>query len=126
MIVTLTQHIIFPIMCRIGSRPVSCRFMLLEARLAYVRALRAASTLEYSDQLQSSGMMPDFPDISSPQPTFRWTGWDITGCYKSSVQVQPSVESFSIASERLYEIMAALIDKLEGSHMYGLGLLSAS
>ena len=50
--------------------------MRLEAQLADVRALRAASAMEYCDHLQSSGMMPDFPDISSEsnlQP-FTWTG----------------------------------------------------
>ena len=68
--------------------------MLLEARLADVRALRAASTMEYCDSLLSPGIMPDFQDISNP--TFTWTGGeDIPDCYKSSVQVQPSVESSS-------------------------------
>ena len=34
------------------------RIMLLEAQLAYVRALCAASAVEYCDYLQSSCMMP--------------------------------------------------------------------
>ena len=47
-----------------------------------------------------------------------YTG-DISDCYKSTVQVQPNVESSSNFSASHYEIMTASRDK--GSHMYGLG-----
>ena len=58
------------------------RIMRLKARLAKVCTLRAASAMEYCDHPQSSGMMPDFPDISSIQPTLTWTGGrDIPDCY---------------------------------------------
>ena len=68
MIVTLTQHIIFTILCRTSSSPILWPiFMGLKARLADARALRAASAMEYCDYLQSSSMMPDFPDLSSLQ-----------------------------------------------------------
>ena len=54
------------------------RIMQLKARLAYACALRAASAMEYCDYLLSSGMMTHFPDISSLQPTFTWTGGEDT------------------------------------------------
>ena len=63
MIVTLTQHIIFPFFCRTGSRTQ------LNSRLADARALRAASAVEYCDYLQSPGMMPCFPDDFSQMQT---------------------------------------------------------
>ena len=43
----------------------------LEALLAYVSA---TSPVEYCDPLLLPGMMPYFPDISSPQKTFSRTG----------------------------------------------------
>ena len=72
----------------------------LEARLADVRALRAASAVEYYDYLQSPGMIPGFPDEFGQMPTFTWTVhsrlWEyIPDCDKSTVQVQPSVQSSS-------------------------------
>ena len=45
----------------------------------------------------------------------------IPDCDKSTVQVEPSVESSSNALASHYEIMTASRDK--GSHMYGLGSL---
>ena len=64
-----------------------------EARLADVRATFA---VEYCDPLLSSSMMPYFLYIFSPQPTSTWIGGEnIPDCYKSTVQVQPSVQSSS-------------------------------
>ena len=47
--------------------------MQLDAQLADVRALRAAPAMQYCNHLLSPSMMPDFQDISSPQPMFIWT-----------------------------------------------------
>ena len=96
--------------------------MRLEARLADVCALRAASAVDYCDYLQSPGMRPCFPDDFSQMQTFTWTGGEYTpDCDKSTVQVQPSVESSSNASASHYKITTASRDK--GSNMYGLGSL---
>ena len=65
-------------------------------------------------------MTPCFPDDFIQMPTLTWTGGEyIPDCDKSTVQVQPSVESCSNASASHYEIMTASRDK--SSHMYGLG-----
>ena len=75
-------------------------------------AQSAAFAIEYCNHLLSPCMMPDLPDISSPQPTFTWTGGeDISDCYKSSFQVQPSAKSSSNALASHYEIMTASRDK---------------
>ena len=64
--------------------------------------------------------MPCFPDDFSQMQTFKWTGKEyIPDCDKSTVQVQPSVESSSNASASHYETMTASRDK--GSHMCDLG-----
>ena len=81
----------------------------LEARLADVRA---ASAVEHCGPLPSQGMMLYFPVIFSPQPKSTWTGGeDIPECYKSTIQVQPSMESSSNVLASHYEIMTASRDK---------------
>ena len=99
------------------------RIMRVEARLADARALCAVSAVEYCDYLQSPGMMPCCLDDFSQMQTFTWTGREyIPDCEstgKSTVEVQPIVESSLNASVSHCEIMTAS-SRDKGSHIYGI------
>ena len=75
--VSLTQHFILPILCRTSSRPDSP---------IPVQFLPWSYVALCGRPRPGTGMMPYFPDIFDPQPTFTCT---------STVQVQSSVESTS-------------------------------
>ena len=89
------------------------------------RAAADACDVEYCDPLWSLGTIPYFLPLLPVenlglQLTFTWTGGeDIPDSDKSTIQVQPSVESSSNALSSHCEIMTASRDK--GSHMHGLG-----
>ena len=84
------------------------KFLIQLAWKKYFGPVKATAKIDR----KTAATIPYFPDNFGLQQTFTWTGGeDILDCDKSTVQVQPSVESSSNASASHYEIMTASRDK---------------